>query len=203
MKLSREAWRTDVPPGGFQQVEALISGKVLLTGIIRAELTLKDGTVLKGQIPLAVRQLNVSQQSPPGYFVEAENPGEEKGGKLVVVKDRADVHGYATSHWDRKGHAVTYQIDLPKAGKYELLIRYAAERPVVKRELILNGTDFGSFEIPPTGGFGRTKFEWSDYRFGMNGTPLQFSLPAGRQTLTMIHDGGSLNMDYISLIPVK
>ncbi len=202
MKLEKETYAIKLAPGGLEVIELSPELTGVAKGMLKAELTMTDGTVLRGRQPLTVKQVEVKVVPPVGFIAEAENFINEKGGKAVVRDDKVGVNGKCISHWDAKGHELSWKIDLPKDGKYILQLRYTGERS--SRDVYINGEKLGSFVIPGAGGLGASAVDWELFSVGHNGGQMVLDLKAGSQLIRMVNASGEmLNLDYISLVPVK
>ena len=124
-------------------------------------------------------------------------------GKLVIQPRRAGAYGKSVSHWDNKGNSVTYTITVPADGQYQLRVSYATPAKDVKRTICLDDKNLGTFDILATGGFGKVETDWEIFTPGLSGTPYLYSLKQGKHKITLVNENGSMNMDYISLVPVK
>ena len=185
----------DVEPGErlVQQVAIGSKAKGAFSGLIKAKLDLSNGSLLTGQVPIRVAGgfLKI------GHSVEAEAIASETGGKVKIRPDKPGVRGKAISHWDEKGHAISWTVDVPKAGKYALVVRHSTPK-VTKRKLTLNGQDKGVIAFPSTGGFGTAAYEWDHAPFG------PYALPAGKTTIRLENtDEHGLNLDYLALVPAE
>ncbi len=130
-----------------------------------------------------------------GVRVEAETIAGQGGGEVHVRDDKKGVVGKAISHWDDSGHWLEWQIAVPRAGKYRLLVRYSSPQPA-SRKLSVDGKDLGGLRFPGSGGFGSAPDEW-DHAQG----PV-LDLAAGTHTIRLENtDGKGLNLDYLLLQP--
>lgn len=193
----------DLPKGGL--VTLNIDTKVVgvLKGEIRAELTLDNGTVLRGQVPVKVAPIKVNIPPPQGFITEAENFVAEKGGKVVVRTDKVGANqGKCFSHWDKAGHELTWKINVPRDGKYLLQLRYCGEPST--RTIWINDEKIGDFRIPGSGGLGAGAADWETYTVERQGGALVFALKAGPQTIRIANTKGEMmNLDCLGLVPVK
>ena len=117
----------------------------------------------------------------------------------------------ASAGWDQQGHWLEWTVDVPKAGDYQVVLRYAGGRPwPVYRELRIDGqlpaAEFAQLELPPTGGFGRETSHWRNLSLSSNtGEVLQLSLDKGPVTLRLTNLGsvgsdGAVKLDSIALL---
>lgn len=167
--------------------------------LIKAEFHLGNGKVLKAQVP--ARQPGTFLKN--AYLAEAENFTEQTGGKVQIRSDKPNVHGKSISHWDAKGHKITWKINVPKDGNYLLKIRYS--NPLTGlRHIWFDGKDYGIQKFQPTGGFGDNPFDWDHFTLQQNRKNVIFNLKAGTYTLIMENvDEKGNNLDYIALSPTE
>lgn len=170
-------------------------------GGVRAKLTarlvLADGRVLRGQSFLNVNDSNVLKDA---FFAEAEAFVAQSGGEVQIRDDKRGVQGKAFSHWDAQGHALTWAIKVPEAGRYQLVVRYSSSAGA-QRSIRVNDQDLGSFHFFGTGGFGDLESDWDHFYCVRNGQPVILDLPAGEQRIQMVNeDGKGNNLDYVALI---
>lgn len=139
-------------------------------------------------------------------LAEAEDFAEQSGGKVVVRDDKAGVSGKTFSHWGTKGHRLAWQINVPEAGRYHLVIRYSCPN-AAERTLWVDGkalTGAAGVRFPATGGYGSSADEWSNLAVRLpEGQLAVWDLSAGSRTVTMESANGSgLNLDQIAFVPV-
>ncbi|MGE4564113.1 MAG: carbohydrate binding domain-containing protein [Victivallaceae bacterium] len=202
LKLEKDTFPIKLAAGGIEVLELKSELAGTAKGMLKAELKLSDGTVLRGRQPLSVKPVEVNIAPPAGFLAEAENFIDEKGGKAVVREDKVGVNGKCISHWDAKGHELSWKIDLPRDGKYILQLRYTGERST--RDIFVNGEKLGTFVIPASGGLGASAIDWELYSVGHNGGQLVLDLKSGPQLIRMVNTNGEmLNLDYLSLVPAK
>jgi hypothetical protein len=138
-------------------------------------------------------------------MVQAEDFAEQSGGEVHIRTDKPGSSGKAFSHWDNKGHRLSWRLDVPAAGAYHLVIRYACGSES-RRSLLVDGKPLpGAAQVvfPPSGGLGGTAGDWAHLAVrGQDGQPTVLSLTAGTHTITMENtDGRPLNLDYLALLP--
>ena len=47
---------------------------------------------------------------------------------MKIRGDKKGTRGKAISHWDDKGHALSWQFTVPKTGQYDLVVRYCTPK---------------------------------------------------------------------------
>ena len=165
-------------------------------GLVTAQLELPDAT-LCGQV-----SVRVSGVLKTGPLVQAENFSEETGGKVRIRDDKAGAVGKAFSHWDAKGHALTWRIKVA-AGRYRLVLRYCCPN-AARRSLTIDGRLLGTQTFPETGGFGNAPQDWEHLTVLQNGQPALLDLQAGEHLIRLENiDDVGLNLDYLALLPAE
>ena len=197
--LSRPSFDVDLAPGkrAVHLVSVTAPGNSPRKGSVRAVLTGK-GLTLRGQVEVRV----AGNPLKNGIIAEAESFVEEAGGKVRVRTDKRGVVGKAISHWDDKGHALSWRIRTP-AGQYHLVIRYSANDDA-RRAISVDSRKRPGQTFAGTGGFGSLASEWDHLTVvDAKGEPLAFGLDKGDHTIRMANiDGIGLNLDYLALVPV-
>ena len=138
-------------------------------------------------------------------LVEAEDFVEQSGGEVHIRTDKPGASGKAFSHWDNKGHKISWKIAVPNAGRYHLAFRYACGAES-ERGLLVDGKPLPGVEklaFPPSGGLGGASGEWSTFVARLpDGKPAAVELSAGPHTITMENlNAKPLNLDQIALVP--
>ncbi len=199
----------DLPPGIYRL--ALPAG-VTMSGITVQEdrslwLIGKDRVTLRGRLPERLEfvpiRLAVSLPAQPRdlwsekLVCQAETNWQETGGKIKVSqgghhKASGDANLWA---WNTPGHMLTWTLDVPAAGDYELWFAGATECGMVGG-LQVNGGEEQPVIFTPSGGWAREKgYEWRAYRAGA------FALSAGDNRVSLTNRSGmGLNLDCLVLI---
>ena len=145
--------------------------------------------------------------SPPGR-IEAEDflPGEGKGyhdndpenqgkedyrkGEGVDIQKSGE--GYAVG-WITDGEWLTYAIKVPKAGKYDVVIRQASLDGGGPVRISVDGKVLAEVPVPKTGWWD----SWADL------VVWGLALPKGKHVLRLDVAGGGFNLDYLLFIPAR
>ncbi len=170
--------------------------EVPLTAILQPP----GGEVLKVQASLPVA-------SEPLAGVPITNAGdflEQVGGEGRRRTDKPGSAGAAFSHWNYKGHRVSWQIAVPSAGRYHLVFRYGnsfgavAERSLLVDDRPLPGAE--RVQFPPVG---TVLDEWATLPVRLpDGSPAVWVLAAGAHRITMENTNDRwLNLDQIAFVP--
>ncbi|MGE4563608.1 MAG: carbohydrate binding domain-containing protein [Victivallaceae bacterium] len=203
MEFDPVSWKVDLKPGAIEVKDVAVKVTGSAKAPIRAELTLADGVVLRGQVATAVTPPTFKVDPPAGFAAEAEDYINEKGGSVEVRTDKIGTHLKSISHWDKKGHELSWKINLPRDGRYVMQVRYCSSGTAT-RSVSINGEKLGSFTFPGTGGNGGSGADWDIVPVGKAGGQMVLELKAGEQLITFSNDeGGMMNVDYLSLVPVK
>ncbi|GAA3412686.1 DUF4962 domain-containing protein [Paenibacillus hodogayensis] len=110
--------------------------------------------------------------------------------------------GMGMGDWDQTGQWVKWNFTVPKAGTYDLALKYVAgwDLPAGTQtaRYAMLGDETYYFEAPTTADFGTVPEHWRGLRIKTGK-----ALPAGPVELTMWHGRGGMNLDWLALIEVK
>ena len=141
-------------------------------------------------------------------FREAEAmDAQELGVAKPYTHRRFLSNGTGLGSWSQAGHAISWRIAVPKAGRYALVLKAAVwEEEGARRLVQLDGVDLND-GLPSlfahTGGFGADPSQWRHYAVaGRDGAPLALELSAGLHALTLTSFGGGMNLDTLVLVPL-
>jgi len=141
-----------------------------------------------------------------GIIKEAEDIAEERGGQIRRRTDKPNMSQACFSHWDKLGHALTWRVNIPEAGKYNLVFRYATADKVALRDLrVDDASEYWGVRFPSSGGWSNESDNWRHTMVSyQEGKPVVFELGAGEHTITMVNkDGQGCNLDYFAFVPCK
>ncbi|HVH47077.1 MAG TPA: glycoside hydrolase family 76 protein [Labilithrix sp.] len=101
--------------------------------------------------------------------------------------------GY-TAGWGSNGQSIDFLVDVPKAGAYDVELRYATGEDAIRRVSVNGATAIVSAPFDATGGYGT-----------YGSTTLALTLPSGKSTITFGYDfksggKGFLNLDRAQLV---
>ena len=199
VKFSRTQWDIKLSPAEIKTISVQFDNPDMIREYIRAELTLDDDTVLRGQVPAASYIGKAKPIKLQGLIAEGENFKSQRGGKAVIRSDKKGVSGKCITHWDGQGHAITWAIKVPADGKYILQMRYCNHMAAV-RKLRCNGKDYGTVKIICSDAISGGEFptDWKSIDLA------ELTLKKGVAEIELENiDGNSTNVDYLKLIPVK
>jgi hypothetical protein len=134
-------------------------------------------------------------------FAEAESYSDADSG-ISTYTSRAFLSGGAgVSGWNNPGQTITWQLNVPKAGYYDVALKYVGGWELVgtnMKRLIQLGSKLFSAEAPNTPGWGSTPEEWRAAIFH-----TKMYLPAGPVQLKMWNVIGASNIDWVGLNEVE
>lgn len=137
------------------------------------------------------------EERPVSVVVEAESYQAETGGTLAKRSGRPGTSGnVSVSGWDSAGHAIEWQVEVPRSGQYGVALRYAGGRSwPVYRQMSIDGTQLPSayarIALAPTGGFGTEAAQWKQLIVvNGDGKTAWFQLSAGKHVIRMKNLGG-------------
>ncbi|TYP79306.1 DUF4962 domain-containing protein [Paenibacillus methanolicus] len=139
---------------------------------------------------------------------EAESFSTSGGGTFSKYMTRPFLSGgTGLGDWKSTGQWAKWTLNVPKAGKYDLVLKYVAGfEPVgtMTGRLAMIGDKYYYIEAPVTNGadgkpdWGRTPEAWKGLR-----VKSDQQLPAGPVDITMWNAQGAMNLDWIGLIETK
>ena len=141
--------------------------------------------------------------------VQGENFSFEQGGKVSVqskIAANPPDDGKSILQWNGNGHELGWTFQIPKEGKYIVNIRYCHNyNTMVQRELRHDSSaEKCNCHFSGTGGWSNDKDDWKESTLSHKGLPVILNLSKGTHTIYMKNtDGCGLNIDQISLIPLK
>lgn len=146
------------------------------------------------------------EQFKQGVLIEGEDFTQQQGG-TVTIADRGLSHttgnplGNMFYNWDKTGHRLAWEFDVPEAGEYRIGMKYSSSALTSLRDFQMDDGATYRFHYPKTPG------GWSDYDNALlqdsQGNDLLFQLEAGTHTITMTNVTSGLNLDYIVLHKVS
>lgn len=199
--LDQSTWNVSLKPGEIAVRNIKISGTCSDTNsFLRGEFTKADGSrPYRAQAPLYGLNSPKAIVSENAIRITASSPVQSTGGTVSVVQGRPLAPDGCLIGWNNTGHKLSWQLTVPREGKYRLLIQYAANQDA-RRLLKVNHASIGEFSLEGTGGYGKEAYEWSTYTFRLNNGPLLLDLKAGRNELSLENvDNQSVNLAYLYL----
>ncbi len=143
----------------------------------------------------------------PTLRTEAEARSGEAGGRVDLV-DRVNASGLGIRNWDTSGHVLSWKFQVVRPGRHAIRLRYALGGAAAsERSAKWDGVPVVPADAParfePTGGWSSGSDDWREAWLGATGTALLLDLKAGEHTLELRNERGSLNLDWIELVPVR
>ena len=141
--------------------------------------------------------------------VEGENYSYEKGGKALVMSKigaNPPENGKSMLLWDGINHELGWTFEVPRDGKYLVRARYCHDfQKMVQRELRYDDSNERLIcNFPGTGGWSNSVSNWKELYLSIKGKAVTLELKKGSHTLYLKNiDGLGLNIDQISLVPLK
>ncbi|MGG3889630.1 polysaccharide lyase family 8 super-sandwich domain-containing protein [Metabacillus fastidiosus] len=133
-----------------------------------------------------------------GKIKEAEHYSREGNGTIRVVERPGTSNGHSIGYWDNLNHWIEWNIEVPKTGEYEFVLRYSTDHTNAKREVNIDNNEIYYLQFPRTNGW----TNWMDVRINnLDNQPLRVYLEEGHHTLKMNNLSQAINLDYIKLIP--
>ena len=146
-----------------------------------------------------------------GIWDAAENRGEywDPTCRYIIVETKVASDGMAFKQWNRKGHALSWAVNVPQDATYAVQLRLChISSEDVRRTIAIDGVsvnDGKPFLLPGTGGWSNTEDNWRNIWLSHeNRRPLLIPLKAGRHVFPMTNvDDCGLNLDWIKFVPVE
>ncbi|MEV6166731.1 carbohydrate-binding protein [Streptomyces sp. NPDC051954] len=133
--------------------------------------------------------------APVGEKIEAEGYAAQHGwpadGSNFIEANSA-ASGGKNVGWTAAGNWLTYRVEVPRAGSYDLELRVANGGDATAANALSlrddTGTTLATASVPATGG-------WGTYR----SVHAPVALRAGEQTITVYCETGGFNLDYLRI----
>ena len=186
---------------GFSLAQPVASARVRFT---------VQPTELTGDLPGIYVEPKWGDEEPAvdkAVTIQAEDLAVQSGGEVEIC-EKVGAAGKALKFWDDPGHTLQWDVALPRAGRYAVLVRCChASSESVTRKLLVDGKPAGGPDVPltfpNTGGWSSKADDWRDVWLARNGEPVILDLTSGDHTLALVNEsGGGLNLDWIKLAPL-
>ncbi|MFG3023626.1 carbohydrate-binding protein [Streptomyces sp. NPDC048254] len=133
--------------------------------------------------------------APVGEKIEAEAYSDQHGwpadGSNFIESNPA-ASGGRNVGWTAAGNWLTYRVEAPATGSYDLELRVANGTAATAANAVSlrddSGTTLATASVPPTGG-------WASYQ----SVHVPVALRTGEQTVTVYCETGGFNLDYLRL----
>jgi|GEM_PF-984132 len=138
-------------------------------------------------------------------LMQAEDYGAEGGGKSSFLTDHKPRSGSGIMNWGPPGHWLEWEVNLPTAGEYMILLSAATTYPIVLRSLSIDGIvprrELECLEFASTAGWGRSREQWGNFLLhDQNYKPIVIRLSVGVHRLRLTSVYNYLNLDFLALI---
>jgi beta-glucosidase-like glycosyl hydrolase len=143
----------------------------------------------------------ISIASTGASKLEAEDFVDATQGSNYVRVENFNVNGESgqcVAYMNYTGNYVTYDLNVQKAGTYNVVFRAANGRAAINNMLgiYVNGVQQPNVNVTlPQTGDGTNNNEW--YNF-VNTDPVAINLPAGAVSLKLVSNGSAGNIDYLT-----
>jgi hypothetical protein len=177
------------------------SGPVALALTVRDDRGSEKSISRSVDLPLAPGDVGLESWGMP-LRTEAETYVEEEGGTMHLRTDKLGASALSLSHWNTEGHSLEWDVDIPTAGEYVLLVRYACPKDA-SRTLAIDGRECSTMHFPLSGGYGSASADNWDLAVLRDdeGRPKSLQLSAGCHRIRLGNtDGMGLNLDYLEWI---
>ena len=206
VRVGRELMRDLSKP-----TEVVISGKseVVIESDGLGAMPVRELIFQSAGEPASVRtDPRTRQNCPTAVVIEAKTFVTGSSSRLQKRTEKyVGISGEIVWGWSDAGSRIAWQVELPRGGTYEVLIRGTTDF----------GRTVGDFAIddgfphpalkqivyPQTGGWGYAEGEWQSFLLcDEAGAPLRLALTPGPHRIEMTCIEGGLNLDYILLVPI-
>ncbi|MBI3922049.1 MAG: hypothetical protein HY318_11580, partial [Armatimonadetes bacterium] len=199
------SWKWDlsgVPAQGVKVEHTFGRGdKVGVTLTVRDDKGNRQKTSRTVCLPLAPSDFGLKQWGIP-IRTESEGFVNEGGGTIHVRADKLAASALSLSHWNTKAHWIEWEVQIPVAGDYFPLIRYATPEKAT-RSFLLDGNAQKPIPFPSTGGYGSDNVDnWGFATLrAIDGKPVALRLTKGVHLVRLENpDGTGLNLDYVDWV---
>jgi len=133
---------------------------------------------------------------------------EESGGSAQRRTDKPNSGGKALSHWNYKGHRLSWDVQVPQTGRYHLVLRYANPWDwTAQRSLLVDGKPLpGAEQVGfPSVTDATASGDWVTMPVWLkDGSLAVWDLTAGAHRITMENTNDKwLNLDQLAFVPAK
>ncbi|MEU9153461.1 carbohydrate-binding protein [Streptomyces sp. NPDC048417] len=133
--------------------------------------------------------------APVGEKIEAEGYTDQHGWPADgsnFIESNPVASGGRNVGWTAAGNWLTYRVEVPATGSYDLELRVANGTAATAANAVSlrddSGQTLATASVPPTGG-------WASYQ----SVHVPVALRAGEQTVTVYCETGGFNLDYLRL----
>lgn len=183
--------------GKTVQMAFLLEGRMSPDEFCFAELRTDSGS-MQGRARLAP----VAEPDPRAVHINATALYKETGGKTSTVKGRPGAEEGCLTGWNRRGHKLTWRLQLP-TGEYLLQLKTAAPL-IARRSLQVNGEELGKLDFECTGGNGTEAAQWTLVAAGREGKPFIIHSSGEPVEISMTNiDNVMLNVADLYFVPVS
>jgi glucosylceramidase len=186
-------YATDLPDGvSVDARSGVVSVHPTASGHQQLKIYVTDGS-RRSEVSIDVTV--VPHGAPVGEKIEAESYVAQHGwtdGGANFIESNPGASGGKNVGWTAAGNWLQYDVDVARAGTYNLELKVAngTGAPAADAITVRDGGDavLAKATVPDTGG-------WANYQ----SVSTQVTLPAGPQKLTVYCETGGFNLDYLKL----
>jgi hypothetical protein len=137
--------------------------------------------------------------------VAATDFSAEDGGKVSVTASREGAVGKVFAVWDKPGHWLEWNFEVPTAGYYYLTLCYCSALDKSEREIKLNGEvqePFAPMVFPGTGGWSGEYDNWRLFtaQNPVSKQPLLIKFKQGKNLVRLTNTNGrGINVNYLAV----
>jgi hypothetical protein len=200
-KITDWRWTIAGAPASGPKVDRVLARG----GPVTVELTVEDDHANTHQVarrvilPPTPADLGIKQWGLV-LRIDAVRFSMEGGGNAQLREDKRTSGGLSLSDWNNKGHWIEWEVGVPEADDYILVVRYATARNTI-RALAVDGKPLPALRCGVAGGSNATD-QWACAALSDDsGKPLPLQLSPGTHRIRLENqDGGGLSIDYLELV---
>ncbi len=158
------------------------------------------------QVPVKPLALQAPLPASVVIPVEAEDFVSQKRGLAEVVEGRPGAVGKSVRGfgYGAPDHLISWEINVARAGQYQLTLRYATELTDLSLGVLVDGAapwpELLKIALPDTGGWSIKENDWKNVVLSdAKGAPLILNLSQGKHRLSLINPTGAVGLDRLEL----
>ncbi len=158
------------------------------------------------QVPVKPLALQAPLSASAVIPIEAEDFISQKRGLAEVVEGKPGAVGNSVRNfgYGAPDHLISWEINVPRAGQYQLTIRYTTELTDLKLGVLVDGAaplpELLKIALPDTGGWSIKESNWKNLVLSdAKGQPLILNLSQGKHRLSLVNPTGAVGLDRLEL----
>ena len=157
--------------------------------------------------------VSIAFASNQQVIIQAEDYAREEGGKAEGIVGRLGATNLLLAYWDKQGHAIEWDVEIPETGLYKVVIRYCQNRRFdVYRDFQIDGKyphpAFEKIVFADTGGWSKSSNDFVNLvDSDAEGKPVLIELTKGKHVVRMNNIGAasdaanpSINLDAFAFL---